>query len=718
MNNTETKKYYAFISYSSQDEKWAKWLHTSLEHYNLPTALCKQNPAIPKCVRPVFWYKHDLSGTTLSESLVRELNNSLYLIVICSPSSARSPWVNDEVKAFIAQGKSDKIIPFIVDGEPHSPNAENECFPPALLSLPREKEIRGINVREQGKSHALVDVIATMFGISFDTLWQRHRRRRIRLYSYAAFAILAAIILGIFYWDYNRATYEYYADYVDCNGVPRGVVPLKEDEVARRNKLYKFEKRRIPFGEPGMWGWRLSRVLYVNSAGTPQEHTNTEYKDRFSIQDIEYSKESGTVIRVNYCDTKGKVLLRHDLSERGRTVAGFADFKASAEEKGAGFAKANITSIFDADNTIQNKSNIVRYAYYRDEQGYITRQTFHSNNDYDLSRSITADGDGISGFQFTLDSLGRRVKVEFIDIEGKLCCNKKGVAGKEYEYDRYGNIAVARYFGLDGSLVLNELLWAECIDVADDNGNIIEATLYDDSHAPCLHKDGYHKVKAVYDSRGNVEERAFYGVDGSPCLHKDGIHKWVSVYDSRGNEEERAFYGVDGSPCLHKDGYHKVKAVYDSRGNMEEQSFYGVDGSPYLYKEGFHRICYEYSALGNYVSILFYDDKGKLLHENVPVVMMYPADNCKIAGLPSESVVLKWCVWEFGDGIDCFMEILERYRFSRKEVVYMTSSGEIKSFVSDETMLGVRLVDSIMSREQFKSIKKQYQEWKEANSKK
>lgn len=97
---------------------------------------------------------------------------------------------------------------------------------------------------------------------------------------------------------------------------------------------------------------------------------------------------------------------------------------------------------------------------------------------------------------------------------------------------------------------------------------------------------------------------------------------------------------------------------------------------------------------------------------------MNPADNCKIAGLPSECVVLKWCVWEFGDGIDCLTEILERYRFSRKEVVYMMPSGEIKSFVSDETMLGVRLVDSIMSREQFKSIKKQYQEWKEANSKK
>ena len=97
---------------------------------------------------------------------------------------------------------------------------------------------------------------------------------------------------------------------------------------------------------------------------------------------------------------------------------------------------------------------------------------------------------------------------------------------------------------------------------------------------------------------------------------------------------------------------------------------------------------------------------------------MCPADNCKIAGLPSESVVLKYCVWDFGDGIDCLKEILERYRFSRKEVVYMTSSEEIKSFVSDEIVMGVRFVDSIMSREQFKSIKKQYQEWKETNSKK
>ena len=780
MDNVGKEKYYAFISYSSQNEKWAKWLHTRLERYNIPSTLCKENPALPKRVRPVFWYKHDLAGTVLSESLARELNNSRFLIVICSPAAASSSWVNDEVAEFIKQGKADKIIPFIVDGEPHSKNPGLECFPTALRELPREKEIRGINVRTQGKMRSLVDVVATMFGLNFDSLWQRHRRRTFRLWCYRTVAIFVAILFGIFYWDYTRATYEYYADYVDCNGVPQGVIPLKEEEMARRSKLYKFEKRRIPLGEPGMWGWRLTRVLYVNSSGVPQMHGNTEYTDRYPIQEIVYSEESGAVIRVNYCDTKGKVLLRHDLSERDGVVAGFADFKASAEEKGVGFAVANATALSQGVEA-KRMSNIVRYAYERDEQGYIVRQTFHSNNDYDISRSITADGDGVSGFLFTLDSLGRRVKVEFLDINGELCCNKKGVAGKEYEYDKHGNIIKARYFGINGHSANNELYWALCVSVTDENGNIIECSLFDEQGACCLHKDGYHKYESVYDSRGNIVECSFYGVDGSPCLHKEGFHKYESVYDSRGNEVERSFYGVDGSPCLHKDGYHKYESVYDSRGNIVECSYYGVDGSPCLHKEGvhkyesvydsrgneversfygvdgspclhkdgfykyksvydsrgneversyhgidgspclhkdgFHKYIIEYSTSGFYVSLIYFDDKDGLLYEKVPVILMMSSDFCKIEGLPSESIVLRYCTWEFGDGFDGFVETMNRYRLSIKEVVYMAPTGEIKSFVSDEPVMGVRLVDINLSKERFYEIKNLYLEWKKANIK-
>lgn len=77
--------YYAFISYCGSDEKWAKWLHKKLEYCHIPSELCKEHPNLPKKIRPVFWYKQDLSGTKLRKSLHSELNESKYLIVICSP---------------------------------------------------------------------------------------------------------------------------------------------------------------------------------------------------------------------------------------------------------------------------------------------------------------------------------------------------------------------------------------------------------------------------------------------------------------------------------------------------------------------------------------------------------------------------------------------------------------------------------------------------------
>lgn len=33
-------KYFAFISYSSQDTKWGKRLQRKLEHYRMPATLC------------------------------------------------------------------------------------------------------------------------------------------------------------------------------------------------------------------------------------------------------------------------------------------------------------------------------------------------------------------------------------------------------------------------------------------------------------------------------------------------------------------------------------------------------------------------------------------------------------------------------------------------------------------------------------------------------
>ena len=496
---TETSyKYYAFISYNGNDERWAKWLHKKLEYYKIPSALRKQHIGLPKHVRPVFWYKQDLSGTKLTSSLHKELEASKYLIVICSPHSANSSWVNDEVQDFINQGKEERIIPFIVEGIPYS-NDSDECFPPALRQMQRQEQLRGINIKEQGSDHALVDVIATMFGLRFDDLWRRHRRRVIRNRIYMGIACLMALLVGFFYWDYTRPTYEYYADYVDCNGIPKGILPLKKEEVEKRHQSYRFEKRRIPIGEPNAWQWRLAKVALINSAGTVQEHTENELKDRHPIQEIEYSDITGTVIRINYCNKSGKTVLRHDLSEHNGTPACIADFKAELEEKGSGYIGASTTDIsVSLLSDKQNKTNIKRYAYKRNEQGFIIEQSFHSNNDDDLSRSAVSDGDGIFGMRYTLDSLGRRIKTEYLGINRMPFSTKKGIAGKTYEYDRFGNICMVKYTNINGRETLNQLMWAKCFATADDNGNIIDKTYYGTEGKPCLQKVNYKVFSPIF----------------------------------------------------------------------------------------------------------------------------------------------------------------------------------------------------------------------------
>ena len=46
-------KFYAFISYKREDERWARWLQHRLEHYRLPANLNGRTD-LPKEIRPIF----------------------------------------------------------------------------------------------------------------------------------------------------------------------------------------------------------------------------------------------------------------------------------------------------------------------------------------------------------------------------------------------------------------------------------------------------------------------------------------------------------------------------------------------------------------------------------------------------------------------------------------------------------------------------------------
>ena len=195
----EQKVYFAFISYQRKDEEWADRLRNKLEHYQLPSSVRKQDASLPKEIRPIFRDALELAGGVLAKEIETALQNSKYLIVICSPNSAKSPWVNKEIQTFIYLGREDHIIPFIIDGTPFSDNEDTECFPPALRSLKGEKELLGININELSRDAAAIKVVARMFGLKFDTLWQRYERekKRKRWMIIGGALLFAFVSLGI-----------------------------------------------------------------------------------------------------------------------------------------------------------------------------------------------------------------------------------------------------------------------------------------------------------------------------------------------------------------------------------------------------------------------------------------------------------------------------------------------------------------------------------------
>lgn len=193
-------QYKAFISYSHQDEHWAKWLHKALESYRIPRRL--RGGEIPERLYPVFRDKDELSSAAnLNENVRTALQNSESLIVICSPASAKSLWVNEEIRIFRSQEGGDRVFAMIVDGSATTGHHGQTCFPPALLEdgIVESHEPLAADPRKwaDGKTLAKLKLVAGILGLRLDDLRQRDLKRRRRWQALGSLTLVAAIVLGV-----------------------------------------------------------------------------------------------------------------------------------------------------------------------------------------------------------------------------------------------------------------------------------------------------------------------------------------------------------------------------------------------------------------------------------------------------------------------------------------------------------------------------------------
>src|SRR5215467_5265241 len=170
--------YRAFLSYTHADIKVTARLHKRLEAFRIDRDLIgRDTPVgpIPKSLRPIFRDREDwAAGHTITELTLAALDASSALVVLCSPSSAKSRYVNEEVRLFKSRHPERLVIPVIIDGTPG--DAERECFAPALkfvvdadgVITPTPAEVLAADVREEGDGveMATVKVVAGLIGLS------------------------------------------------------------------------------------------------------------------------------------------------------------------------------------------------------------------------------------------------------------------------------------------------------------------------------------------------------------------------------------------------------------------------------------------------------------------------------------------------------------------------------------------------------------------------
>ena len=316
-NKNQGYKYVAFISYSHKDEKIAKWLQRKLEAYKLPTEI-QNEIRKSRYLRPVFRDTSDLNTGILTEELNNHLRLSKFLIVICSPNSAHSAWVSDEVRTFIESGRLSNIIPVIIDGELCG-NEEKECLPTFLknyLAQFPEKELLCIDLRECGREKAFIRVVSYIIGVDFDSLW--HRYKRDALIRMSITALSAIVFITAMLWLGNPISLRVSMSDEPCDLPEMRDPVLKigdiEYSISNADTVIVHELpgymrlRRIPISFSATYYKSTDTVVRLNC----NVHQNVEIE---LFRDSTFAVYAGMIVDENYEPVSGVLLKTEDGTE-------------------------------------------------------------------------------------------------------------------------------------------------------------------------------------------------------------------------------------------------------------------------------------------------------------------------------------------------------------------------------------------------------------------
>jgi hypothetical protein len=648
-----SQRYWAFLSYSSKDAALVKKLHARLETYRVPRDLIGRpglDEPIPAKLFPVFRDRDELPlaadlGATIQDALAA----SRYLIVICSRHSARSQWVNEEIRYFKSIGRANRILALIIDGEPHASHhaetADNECFPQALrfhvddhgriTDQPTEPIAGDLRPGKDGWELAFLKCIAGITGCGLNALTAREKKRsrRRRCILAAAGLLFSAGVVG--WWDYTRTKVDYFAEISTRFGVPEGYGSLTKDQVHHREFSYKIESSRR----------KVRQIICVHSSGAPVDRGDFDS----AIQELKFG-EDGSLQEVIYRNPARRITARRifsALKDRSRII----EFKSEHDDSPLALSAKDLSLASGASMAAHTEITAQRESYRED--GALVEVRFLSS-----WREPRADPDGVFGMRYEYGASLLPEKITNLDANGNPVNNRRGFAVVKYRRHVLGLVQEAALFDELGNAVMEPQLF-HCYRFEFDTfanrigktffdeslqpleaalgfhrmvmnrsprGDCLKTSYYDRAMKPVMSMEGYHAYEESYDDKGRVTATRYFDTEGNPATNQHRVHEQRSSWDDRGNELSRAFFDVKRMAMLGGEyQVHREEFTYDTLGQLASIAHFDVDQKPMI-ADGFvaHRVEFTMNSLGRMQSWANFDTKGKAIlgAENESVVRL------------------------------------------------------------------------------------------------
>ena len=599
--------YYAFISYSRKDEKVARWLQKKLESYRLPAVLQKQYDHVPQKLR-VFRDRTDIScGGSVEDALSQELRASRKLIVISSPHSASSEYVEYEIANFLKLGRATAdILPFIVDGEIDASNPARDCYTETLHRL----NMNAADAVREGRSTAFVRLLASLLDIKYDDIKKREQARRNRKIALLSVAATLLLCFTGALLRFSVPHVEYYADYATCRGIPKGIGRLGMAQVAARAEHYEITYQ---FNKP-------MRLMRANSARVPYDNNDVlEKQNRPKIAEYAYQNKYSLSADIRKWNLREAVYTYNS----NNLIEGFREYKVLLAYSGN--EADTDTSIIDfyyatGDHLPKSLSNdFLSYQsiFYSDASQIIVDKDIYELTRYTPDMSFLEETCAIFRFKVTYDKNGNDASVRFFNAANQPARDSNGIGGYHCEYDGYGRPLKVYYdydeitvdqvgaveYGYDdgGRLidvkyvgrntdykgdvaVMNKfpMLAAEKLSYSYDDGGRLVNVKYvgrnTDSESDVVVMNKFRmfaEKKLSYDKAGNVQSVQWLDAAGMPAYAEPMQCAAMSVrYDRRGFELEERYELADGTSS-HKEGLTRIVSTCSPHG-------FSVDARQYV----------------------------------------------------------------------------------------------------------------------------------------